>query len=144
MDNPNEPMGDPARRDPLRDLQAKLEAALDEARPKIRKALAELDEKVEEAMQDLRPKAQAAVRDVQPKIDEFVADVQPRLDSLLKKLQEKIDEIRRDLNGRAAKHKPNGVPVGELAPPVEAPSDPTSSSTESASDTWPKDDQSSV
>jgi gas vesicle protein len=120
MEDANETTGGPARKDPLRELQARIEAAIDEARPKIRKALAELDERVDEAMQDIRPKAQAAVRDVQPKIDEFVADVQPRLDTLLRRMQEKIDELRRELNSRAARHKPNGASLGELAPPSES------------------------
>jgi hypothetical protein len=34
-------------------------------------------------------------------------------------MQEKIDEIRRELNARAARHKPDGASLGELAPPTD-------------------------
>lgn len=98
--------GDPggsSRGDPLRDLQARVEAALDEVRPKIRKALEELDTKVDAAVEDLRPRAQNAMREVQPKVDQFVADIQPRLDSLLDRLQTKLNELRRDLDARATR-----------------------------------------
>lgn len=91
------------RRDPMRDLQARVEAALDEVRPKIRKALEELDSKVDAAVDDIRPRAQNAMREVQPKVDQFVADIQPRLDSLLEKLQAKLNELRRDLDERATR-----------------------------------------
>ena len=48
--NPNEPGG---KRDPLAELQARVEAALDEVRPKIKRALEELDQKVDAAVADL-------------------------------------------------------------------------------------------
>jgi ElaB/YqjD/DUF883 family membrane-anchored ribosome-binding protein len=91
------------RRDPVKDLQARLEAAIDEVRPKIRKALDELDARVDEAVADIRPRAQNAMNEVRPKVDQFVADVQPRLDSLLDRLQQRIEELRRDLDTRASR-----------------------------------------
>jgi ABC-type transporter Mla subunit MlaD len=104
LSNPNaEPQEPRTRRDALADLQARVEAAIDEVRPKIRRALEELDAKVDAAVADIRPKAKSAMRDVQPKVDQFVADVQPRLDSLLQRLQAKIDELRRDLDARASR-----------------------------------------
>lgn len=105
------------RRDPLRDLQARVEAAMDEVRPKIRKALEELDSKVDAAVDDLRPRAQNAMREVQPKVDQFVADIQPRLDSLLERLQAKLNELRRDLDTRATRAgggSSRGPTAGEL------------------------------
>jgi ElaB/YqjD/DUF883 family membrane-anchored ribosome-binding protein len=92
-----------SRRDPVKDLQARLEAAIDEVRPKIRKALDELDARMDEAVADIRPRAQNAINEVRPKVDQFVADVQPRLDSLLDRLQQRIEDLRRDLDTRAAR-----------------------------------------
>ena len=46
--------------------EARLEAAIDEVRPKIRRALEELDAKVDEAVADIRPKAQNAMDEVRP------------------------------------------------------------------------------
>jgi ElaB/YqjD/DUF883 family membrane-anchored ribosome-binding protein len=100
------------RRDPVKDLQTRLEAAMDEVRPKIRKALDELDARVDEAMADIRPRAQNAMNEVRPKVDQFVADVQPRLDSLLDRLQVRIEELRRDLDSRATR---TNRPAGEIA-----------------------------
>src|SRR3989304_3942756 len=42
VENPNDPIQSEERRDPLRDLQARVESALDDVRPKIRRALEEL------------------------------------------------------------------------------------------------------
>lgn len=122
-DDVNESGSAGGRRDPLRDLQARVESAVDDVRPKIRRALEELETRVEEAVNEMRPRAQAAMRDVQPKVDQFVADVQPRLDTLLERLQQKIEELRRDLNTRAARDR---EPIGELppAPPTPGAGDP--------------------
>lgn len=113
------------RRDPVKDLQARLEAAIDEVRPKIRKALEELDSRVDEALSDIRPKAQNAMDEVRPKVDQFVADVQPRLDSLLQRLQTRIEELRKDLDDRAArtagKADTPATPAGELPRPADRP-----------------------
>jgi ElaB/YqjD/DUF883 family membrane-anchored ribosome-binding protein len=104
MANPTDgPTGGTGQRDPVKDLQARLEAALDEVRPKIRKALEELDSRVDEAMAEIRPRAQNAVDEVKPRVDQFVSDVQPRLDSLLKRLQSRIEDLRRELDERAAR-----------------------------------------
>ena len=48
------------RRDPVKELQARLEAAIDEVRPKIRRALEELDARVDEAVAEVRPRARAS------------------------------------------------------------------------------------
>ena len=103
--------GGGSRRDPVKDLQTRLEAAIDEVRPKIRKALDELDARVDEAVADIRPRAQNAMNEVRPKVDQFVADVQPRLDSLLDRLQQRIEELRKDLDTRASR---TGRPAGEI------------------------------
>jgi hypothetical protein len=95
--------GERPRRDPLGDLQARIEAAVDEVRPKIKRALEELDAKVDAAVADIRPRAQSAMRDVQPKVDQFVADLQPRLDTLIERIQTKLEDLRRDLDARAAR-----------------------------------------
>lgn len=116
MENPNEPTRGDDKRDPLRELQAKVESALDDVRPKIRRALEELESRVDEALNDIRPRAQAAVREVQPRVDQFVADVQPRLDGLLERLQQRIEELRRDLDARAARTGGGGEPIAELPP----------------------------
>ena len=117
MSNPNaEPSEPRGRRDALEDLRARVEAAIDEVRPKIRRALEELDTKVDAAVADLRPRAQSAMKEVQPKVDQFVADMQPRLDTLLQRLSTKIEELRRDLNARStqASGAESAEPAGEL------------------------------
>jgi ElaB/YqjD/DUF883 family membrane-anchored ribosome-binding protein len=110
------------RRDPVKELQARIEAAFDEVRPKIRRALEELDARVDEAVADIRPRARNAMDEVRPRVDQFVADVQPRLDSLLQRLQRKIEELRRDLDERAARSKTGEThgPVGALPPATGA------------------------
>jgi ElaB/YqjD/DUF883 family membrane-anchored ribosome-binding protein len=105
--------GGSGRRDPVKELQTRIEAAIDEVRPKIRKALEELDARVDEAVNEIRPKAQNAMDEVRPKVDQFVADVQPRLDSMLSRLQQKIDELRRDLDSRAS--RTSRAPAGQIA-----------------------------
>jgi hypothetical protein len=123
VENPNETGGttgaggEEGRRDPVRELQARVEAAFDEVRPKIRKALEELDARVDEAMADIRPRARNAMDEVRPRVDQFVADVQPRLDSLLTRLQGRIEELRRDLDERATRTRGGGEPskpAGEI------------------------------
>jgi ABC-type transporter Mla subunit MlaD len=111
-------------RDAVKELQARVEAAIDEVRPKIRKALDELDTRVDAAMAEVRPRAQSAIDDVKPKVDQFVADVQPRLDSLLSRLQSKIDDLRRDLDERATRtsQKAGQTPAGQLPPVASDPS----------------------
>lgn len=123
--------GGGARRDPVKDLQARLEAAIDEVRPKIRKAFDELDAKVDEAVADIRPRAQNAMNEVRPKVDQFVADVQPRLDTLLDRLQQRIEELRRDLDTRASR---TNRPAGEIGTGANAPAD-TGGAYGAASDT---------
>jgi ElaB/YqjD/DUF883 family membrane-anchored ribosome-binding protein len=130
MQNPNDTAaGGGGRRDPVKEFQARVEAAIDDVRPKIRKALEELDTRVDEAMADIRPKAQNAMDEVRPRVDQFVSDVQPRLDSLLQRLQSRIEELRKDLDERAARTSARGddtaqTPAGELPPaPAEAPPD---------------------
>lgn len=123
MENPNEKStggaGDGGQRDPVKDLQARLEAAINDARPKIRRVLEELDSRVDEAMADIRPRAQNAMDEVKPRVDQFVSDVQPRLDSLLRRLQSRIEDLRRDLDERAARtaSRAEGPPAGELPRP---------------------------
>jgi ABC-type transporter Mla subunit MlaD len=135
MQNANEDAGGGGRRDPVKELQARLEAAIDDVRPKIRRALEELDTRVDEAMADIRPRAQNAMDEVRPRVDQFVADVQPRLDSLLQRLQGRIEELRRELDERAARTAAKGDPeaqgvAGELPaaaadnPPGEGPGAP--------------------
>jgi ElaB/YqjD/DUF883 family membrane-anchored ribosome-binding protein len=109
------------RRDPVKELQARIEAAIDDVRPKIRRALEELDARVDEAMADIKPRARNAMDEVRPRVDQFVADVQPRLDSLLQRLQRKIEELRKDLDERATRSKPGDT----QAPPAQLP--PTAS-----------------
>src|SRR5688572_1515375 len=99
-----ETMTDPnqggSRRDPIEDLQARIDAALDEARPKIRKAFEELETRIDASLMDIQPKIDNARREVQPRIDQFMADLQPRLDTLLRKVQEKLESLRADLDAR--------------------------------------------
>jgi hypothetical protein len=105
-----------SRQDALGELQARVEAALDEVRPKIRRALEELDARLDAAVAEVKPRAQSAMQEVQPRIDQFVTDVQPRLDALLVKLQSRIDDLRRDLEDRAHRTHTSDVPAGELPP----------------------------
>lgn len=113
----DEPRG---RRDALGDLQARIEAALEEVRPKIRKAMDELDAKVDAAVEDIRPRAKSAMKDVQPKVDQFVAEMQPRLDTLLERLSAKIEDLRRDLDARATRSRDDEPastgPSGQIGP----------------------------
>lgn len=113
---PNEPR---SRRDALADLQARVEAAIDEVRPKIRRALDELETKVDAAVAEVKPRARSAMREVQPKVDQFVADVQPRIDAVLSKVQSRIDELRRELDERATRTTTRNEPsrpAGEIGP----------------------------
>jgi ElaB/YqjD/DUF883 family membrane-anchored ribosome-binding protein len=116
MDDDRAEPQDGSERDALAELRNRLEAALDEVRPKIRRAFEELDGKVDAAIADLRPRAQGAVKEVGPKVNEFVADLQPRLDALLQRLQVRIDELRQDLDERAARSREAGRPVAEIGP----------------------------
>jgi hypothetical protein len=122
LSNPNaEPSEPRSRRDALSDLQARVEAAIDDVRPKIRRALDELDAKVDAAVADLKPRAKSAMREVQPKVDKLMADVQPRLDAILERLQAKIDDLRRDLDARASRRtrEEAGTTAGEIGPGSE-------------------------
>jgi chromosome segregation ATPase len=102
------------RRDVLAELEARIDAAIEEARPKFRKALEELDARVDSAVKELRPRVDDAMEDVKPRVDRFVADVQPRLDGLLEKVQAKIAELRRELEQRAARSDRAGSDVAAL------------------------------
>jgi len=113
-DDRKEPQ-DGGDRDPLAELRIRLDAALDEMRPKIRKAFEELDSKVDAAVADISPRVRSAVHEGGAKVNEFVADLQPRLDSLLQRLQVRIDEMRQDLEDRASRSS-EGRPVGEIGP----------------------------
>jgi hypothetical protein len=62
-----------SRRDPIEDLQARIDAALDEARPKIRKAFEELETRIDASLMDIQPKIENARREVQPRLDQFIA-----------------------------------------------------------------------
>lgn len=120
LTDPNDsPRDAGTRRDPLHDLHARIDAALEDVRPKLKKALDELDAKVDAAVAEIKPRAQAAMREVQPKVDQLVNDMQPRLDTLLKRLQAKIEELRHELDTRAAKRAEKDEaegPVAELPP----------------------------
>jgi ElaB/YqjD/DUF883 family membrane-anchored ribosome-binding protein len=139
VQNPHGSSADPgtSRRDPVKELQARIEAAIDDVRPKIRRALEELDARVDEAMADIKPRARSAMDEVRPRVDQFVADVQPRLDSLLQRLQRKIEELRRDLDERAARSKASDrqAPVGQLPPAASPAAVPDEGGGESASGT---------
>lgn len=118
----NKQTGD--RRDPLADLEARVDAAIDEVRPKMKRALEELDARVDAAMAEIRPRVEGAMEDVRPRVDKFLTDVQPRLDSVLRRVETRIAELRRDLENRAA--RPDNVePVGTL-PPTSDPADTSS------------------
>lgn len=114
----DEPRG---RRDALNELQAKIEAALEDVRPKIRKAMEELDARIDAAVEEIRPRAKSAMKDVQPKVDQFVADMQPRVDSLLERISGKIEELRKDLDARASRSREedetaSAEPAGQIGP----------------------------
>lgn len=77
-------------------------------------AFDELEAKIESALEDLRPKLKqmaegmgdrvnAARESAQPRLDQLVAGMQPRIDSLLQKMQAGLDDIRRDLEERATR-----------------------------------------
>jgi hypothetical protein len=95
--------GPKPRRDPLGDLEARIDAAIEEVRPKLRKAFDELEARVDSAVKDLKPRVDEAMDDVRPRVDSFLADAQPRLDGLLQTIQSKIAELRKDLEDRAAR-----------------------------------------
>jgi len=99
------------RKDPVKDLQARLEAAIDDVRPKIRKVLDELDARMEEAARDIKPRAQNAMNDVKPK----------------------IEELRKDLDGRATRPAASKEPIGAL-PVVGTPDKPASGMSSGAPD----------
>lgn len=109
MTEPNEQERESGRWDSLRELQTRVEAAIEEVRPKLRKALEELDAKVDAAVADMKPRAESARKAVQPKVDQLVTDMQPRLDSLLEKLATKIEGLRRDLDARASRGRDEDV-----------------------------------
>lgn len=107
----------PAQRDPLAEMRARIEAALDEMRPKIRSAFEELDGKVDAALADIRPRTRNALREFPQTLDDMIGDAQPRLDSLLQRLQDRIEDLRRELEHRAARSAARaGRPVGEIGP----------------------------
>ena len=115
------------RRDPLKDLEARIDAAVEEVRPKMKKVMEELDARVDSAVEELRPRFDSAMEDVRPRVDRFLADIQPRLDSALERIQAKIAELRKDLEDRTSKDEKE-VPValprtGEESGPSE--SDPS-------------------
>jgi len=92
------------------ELEAKIEAALDDLRPKLRQMAEGVGDRVS-----------AAKESAQPRLDQLVAGMQPRIDSLLQKMQAGLDDIRRDLEERAtrARHaddesSPGGGPTHEL------------------------------
>lgn len=102
------------RRDPLADLEARIDAAIEEVRPKVRKAMEELDARVDAAVSELRPRVENAMDDVRPRVDRFLAEVQPRLDSALERIQARIAELRKDLEERAARREQETAPVASL------------------------------
>ncbi|HSH46578.1 MAG TPA: hypothetical protein VK966_12110 [Longimicrobiales bacterium] len=106
--------GQQDRRDPLRDLEARIDAAIDEVRPRVKRALEELDTKVDQAVSELRPRVDSAMEDVKPRIDQFISDMQPRLDSALRRVQDRIAELRRDLEDRANRPGSSDQPAGAL------------------------------
>jgi hypothetical protein len=107
---------DQPRRDALADLEARVDAAIEEARPKVKRALEELDATVDAAMAEIRPRVEGAMEDVRPRVDRFLADMQPRLDSVLKRVESRIGDLRRDLEERAARERQGGA-AGVLPPP---------------------------
>jgi chromosome segregation ATPase len=114
-----------SRRDVLADLEARIDAAIEEVRPKVRRAMEELDARVDAAVSELRPRVESAMEDVKPRVDRFIADLQPRLDSALERIQAKIAELRQDLEERA-EHRGPSEPAGALPPVGDATApDPT-------------------
>lgn len=107
-------------RDPLDELEARIDAALEEVRPKLRRAFEDVEARMSAASRDLRPRVDAAVKEVRrevgPRVDRFVADVQPRMDALLGRLQGKIDQIRSDLEERARRTAAASEPAGLIPP----------------------------
>ena len=91
------------KRDPLADLEARIDRAIEEVRPKVKRAFEEMDSRVDAAVKELRPRMESAMEDVRPRIDRFVAELQPRLDAALERIQARIAELRRDLEERAAR-----------------------------------------
>lgn len=108
--------GERQKRDPLKDLEARIESAIEEVRPKVKRALEELDTRVDAAVKELRPRVDSAMEDVKPKVDRFVADIQPRLDAALERIQARIAEFRRDLEERAARGEGEGGAPTALPP----------------------------
>ncbi len=98
---PRDEGGPGRRRDPLEELQARIEAALEEIRPKVKRAFEELDSRVDAAVDDLRPKVEDKMREARPRMEQFVADIQPRMDELLRRMQVKLEDLRQDLESRA-------------------------------------------
>ncbi len=121
------------RRDVLADLEARIDAAIEEARPKFRKAFEELDARVDSAVKELRPRVDDAMEDVKPRVDRFLADVQPRLDGLLQKVQAKIAELRKELEQRAARSETGDHDV--VALPRTGETTETTATAEGGSDT---------
>ena len=115
--------GERQKRDPLADLEARIDRAIDEVRPKVKRALEELDSRVDAAVKDLRPRMESAMEDVRPRVDRFVADIQPRLDAALERIQSRIAELRRDLEDRARREEPGPIATlprtGESTPSAE-------------------------
>lgn len=89
-----------AKRDPLAELESRIDAAIEDARPKLKKALEELDARVDAAMKEVRPRVDSAMEDVRPRVDQLLSDAQPRLDSVLARIQLKIGELRDSLEAR--------------------------------------------
>ncbi|MEX2584364.1 MAG: hypothetical protein WD766_13935 [Gemmatimonadota bacterium] len=112
MDSQNQGEGGGNRRDAFDDLQAKLERAIEDLKPKVRKALDELDATVDSALSDLKPKVDAKMREAQPRVDSILSDVQPRMDSLLRRMQAKLEEVRVDLESRANRGTAEGGAPG--------------------------------
>ena len=116
------------KRDPLKDLEARIDRAIDEVRPKVKRALEELDARVDSAVKDLRPRMESAMEDVKPRVDRFVADIQPRLDAALERIQSRIAELRRDLEERARPEDSGAAAslprTGESTPSAEGGSRP--------------------
>lgn len=92
-----------SRKDALAELEAKIEAAIDEARPRLKRAFDQLDARVDAAMAEIRPRVETAVEDVKPRMGRLLADMQPRVDAVLERIQSKITELRKDLEERAAR-----------------------------------------
>lgn len=112
------------RRDVLADLEARIDAAVEEARPKLKRAFEELEARVDAAVKEVRPRVDEAMDDVRPRVDRLVADAQPRLDSVLQKIQAKIAELRKDLEDRAARTGREQDPDETNATALPRPDDP--------------------